>query len=70
MIYESYENMAFEGKVALFDFRMDDANYNLSLHREVFRLLGVETDIEEMMDYYQKIYEEKMIQETEEKNRK
>lgn len=70
MLYESYENMPLEGKVGLFDFRMDDANYNLSLHREVLRLLGVKMDIEEMMDDYQKIYEEKMIRETEERNGK
>jgi hypothetical protein len=70
MLYESYENMPFEGKVALFDFRMDDANYNPSLHREVLRLLRVKMDIEEMMDDYQKIYEEKMLQETEERNGK
>lgn len=47
-----------------------DANYNLSLHREVLRLLGVKMDIEEMMDDYQKIYEEKMIGEMEERNGK
>ena len=70
MLYESYENMPLEGKVALFDFRMDDANYNLSLHREVLRLLGVKMDIEEMMDDYQKIYEEKMIREMEERSGK
>lgn len=70
MLYESYENMPLEGKVALFDFRMDDANYNLSLHREVLHLLGVKIDIEEMMDDYQKIYEEKMVLETEERNGK
>lgn len=70
MLYESYENMPFEGKVALFDFRMDDANYNLSLHRGVLRLLGVKMDIEEMMDDYQKVYEEKMIREMEERNGK
>lgn len=70
MLYESYENMPVEGKVALFDFRLDDANYNLSLHREVLRLLGVKMGIEEMMDDYQKIYEEKMIRETEERNGK
>ncbi|MBA4689172.1 MAG: hypothetical protein H2184_18755 [Candidatus Galacturonibacter soehngenii] len=70
MLYETYENMPLEGKVGLFDFRMDDANYNLSLHREVLRLLGVKMDIEEMMDDYQKIYEEKMIREMEERNGK
>ena len=70
MLYETYENMPLEGKVGLFDFRMDDANYNLSLHREVLRFLGVKMDIEEMMDDYQKIYEEKMVREMEEKNGK
>ncbi len=70
MLYESYENMPLEGKVTLFDFRMDDANYNLSLHREVLRLLGVNIDIEEMMDDYQMIYEEKMIREMKESNGK
>lgn len=70
MLYESYEKMSLDGKVALFDFRMDDANYNLSLHRELLRLLGVKMDIEEMMDDYQKIYEEKMIREMEERNGK
>lgn len=70
MLYETYENTPLEGKVALFDFRMEDANYNLSLHREVLRLLGVKMDIEEMMDDYQNIYEEKMIREMEERNGK
>ncbi len=49
---------------------MDDANYNLSLHRDVLRLLRVKMDIEELMDDYQKIYEEKMIREMEEKSGK
>lgn len=70
MLYESYENMPIEGKVTLVDFRMDDANYNLSLNKEVIRLLGVKMDIEEIMDDYKKIFEEKMIRETEEKNGK
>lgn len=70
MLYETYENMPLEGKVGLFDFRMDDANYNLSLHREVLRILGVKMDIEEMMDDYQKIYEVKMVREMEERNGK
>lgn len=70
MLYESYENTPLEGKVGLFDFRMEDANYNLSLHREVLCLLGVKMDIEEMMDDYQNIYEEKMIREMEERNGK
>lgn len=70
MLYETYENMPLEGKVGLFDFRMGDANYNLSLHREVLRLLGVKMYIEEMMDDYQKIYEEKMVQEMEERSGK
>lgn len=70
MLYESYENMPVEGKVTLVDFRMDDANYNLSLHKEAIRLLGVKMDIEEIMDDYKKIFEEKMIRETEEKNGK
>jgi hypothetical protein len=48
---------------------MDDANYNLRLHREVLRLFGVKMDIEEIDDY-QKIYKEKMIQETEDRNGK
>lgn len=37
---------------------MEYANYNLSLHRKVLRLLGMKMDIEEMLDDYQKIYEE------------
>lgn len=45
MLYETYENMPLEGKVGLFDFRMDDANYNLSLHREVgHQRFGVSAD--------------------------
>jgi hypothetical protein len=70
MLYESYKNTPLEGKVGLFDFKMDDANYNLSLHREVLRLLGIKMDIEEMMDDYQKIYEEKMVRELEERSGK
>jgi hypothetical protein len=30
-LYDSYENMPLGAKVALFEFRMEDANYNLSL---------------------------------------
>ena len=32
----------------------------VNIHREVLRLLEVKMDIEEMMDDYQKIYEEKI----------
>ena len=70
MLYESYENMTIGAKVALFDFRMEDANYNLSLHREVLSLFGVKMGMEEMLDDYQQIYEEKMLQEKEERGGK
>jgi len=66
MLYDSYENMSIGAKVALFDFKMEDTNYNLSLHREVLRLFGVKMGMEEMLDDYQQIYEEKMLQEKEE----
>lgn len=49
---------------------MYDANYNLNLYREVFHLIRVKMYIEEMIDNYQTIYEEKIIQETEERNGK
>ncbi len=31
MLFDSYENKPFEEKIALFDFRMDNTNYNLSI---------------------------------------
>ena len=70
MLYGDYRNMTLGAKVALFDFRMEDANYNLSLHREVLRLFGVKMGMEEMLDDYQQIYEEKLIQEREERGGK
>jgi len=70
MLYGDYRNMTLGAKVALFDFRMEDANYNLSLHREVLRLFGVKMDVEKLLDDFQQIYEEKMLQEKEERGGK
>lgn len=41
--------------------RMEDTNYNLSLHREVLRLFGVKMDIREMLDDYQQIYDKDVL---------
>jgi len=38
MLCDSYDNMPLGEKVALFEFRLDDANYNRSLHREELRI--------------------------------
>lgn len=53
----SYWYLTVSEKAKLFEFRMDDNQYNLALHTAVLKKLGVEMDFDEQYEDYQKVYE-------------
>lgn len=66
MLFDSYENKPFEEKIALFDFRMDNTNYNLSIITFVWSNDGYWRDDEWLVaDLWREDYSE-----TEERNGK
>lgn len=56
--YKSYDYLTAENKARLFDFRIDDNSYNLKLHAEVLKKLGIHMYGSESFEDYQSIYEE------------
>lgn len=53
----SYRYLTVSEKAKLFEFRMDDSDYNLALHTAVLRKLGVDMDFDERYEDYQRVYE-------------
>lgn len=58
--YKSYDYLTTENKARLFNFRIDDNSYNLKLHTEVLKKLGIRMYGSEGFEDYQSIYEETM----------
>ena len=58
--YKSYDYLTKENKAKLFNFRIDDNSYNLKLHAEVLKKLGIHMYGSEGFEDYQSIYEETM----------
>lgn len=58
--YKSYDYLTMENKARLFDFRIDENSYNLKLHAEVLKKLGIHMYGSEDFEDYQGIYEETM----------
>lgn len=58
--YKSYDYLTAENKARLFEFRIDDNSYNLKLHAEVLKKLGIHMYGSESFEDYQSIYEEAM----------
>ncbi|GKX64851.1 hypothetical protein rsdtw13_01090 [Clostridium sp. TW13] len=44
-------------KVKLFEFRLDNNQYNLALYTAVLKQLDIDMDFEEVCEDYQKVYE-------------
>lgn len=58
--YEPYENISSSIKAEVFGFSIDDSSSNLKLYMQVMKKLGVRMGQEEMLEDYQKVYEETM----------
>ncbi len=58
--YKSYVYLSAEDKARLFNFRIDANSYNLELHAEVLKRLGVQMYGSDRFEDYQSIYEETM----------
>ena len=58
--YKSYNYLSVENKARLFNFRIDDNNYNLQLHAGVLRKLGIHMYGSDIFEDYQSIYGETM----------
>lgn len=58
--YKSYDYLSVENKARLFNFRIDDNSYNLELHAEVLKKLGIHMYGSDIFEDYQSIYEETM----------
>lgn len=58
--YKSYDYLSAENKARLFNFRIDDNSYNLKLHAEVLKKLGIHMYGSEGFEDYQSIYGETM----------
>lgn len=53
----SYWYLTVSEKTKLFEFRVDDNQYNIALHTAVLKNLGVDMDFDERYEDYQKVYE-------------
>lgn len=53
----SYWFLTVSEKAKIFEFRLDDNQYNLALHTAVLKKLGVDMDFDERYEDYQKVYE-------------
>ena len=58
--YKSYAYLTTENKARLFNFRIGDNSYNLKLHTEVLKKLGIRMYGSDSFEDYQSIYEETM----------
>ena len=58
--YKSYDYLLAENKARLFNFRIDDNSYNLELHAQVLKKLGIQMYGSDRFEDYQSIYEETM----------
>lgn len=58
--YKSYDYLTADNKARLFDFRIDDNSYNLKLHTEVLKKLGIHMYGSDGYEDYQSIYGEMM----------
>lgn len=52
--------MSAENKARLFSFRIDDNSYNIELHAEALKKLGIQMYGSDRFEDYQSIYEETM----------
>lgn len=58
--YKSYDYLTTENKARLFNFRIDDNSYNLELHTDVLKKLGIHMYGSDSFEDYQSIYRETM----------
>ena len=58
---ESYSLLSVASKAKYFEFDMVDNNYNLSLYKEVMRMMNQKMSSSELFEGYQEIYEAKMM---------
>lgn len=53
----SYSNLTDKEKAELFDFRVEDNEYNLKLYMAVMKAVGIRQSMDEMYEDYQRIYD-------------
>ena len=58
---ETFPFLSVESKAEYFEFDMTDNNYNLSLYKEVMRMMKQKMSSTELFEGYQEIYEAKMM---------
>ncbi len=68
----SYSSLTDKEKAVLFQFQVEDSNYNLKLYSAVMKAVGVQQSMDEMYEDYQRIYDKtvemQMEKETDRKN--